>query len=50
MVFSNPHRLDRNSLGGRIMVYERNINSSNLVRLDQIFENFESLFIKLELS
>ena len=48
--FSNPYRLDRNSHVGGILVYLRDNIPSNLVKLDQKFENFESSFIELELS
>ena len=48
--FSNPYRLDRNSHGGRILVYVRNNIPSNLVKLDQNFANFEGFFIEFELS
>ena len=48
--FSNPYRLDRNSHDGGILVYVRDNIPSNLVKLDQKFENFESFFIELELS
>ena len=48
--FSNPYRLDRNSHGGGILVYVRDNIRSNLVKLDQKFENFEGFFIELELS
>ena len=48
--FSNPYRLDRNSQGGRILVYVRNNIPSNLVKLDQKFGNFEGFFIEFELS
>ena len=44
--FSNPYRLDRNSYGGRILVYVRDNIPSNLVKLDQKFENFEGSFIE----
>ena len=39
--FSNPYRLDQNSHGGRILVYVRDNIPSNLLRLDQNFENIE---------
>ena len=42
--FSNPYRLI-----GEILVYVNNI-PSNLIKLDQKFENFEGFFIELELS
>ena len=45
--FSNSFRLDRNSHGGGILVYVRDNIPSNLVKLDQKFENFESFFIEL---
>ena len=45
-----PYRLDRNSHGGGILVYLRDNMPSNLVKLGQKFENFESFFIELELS
>ena len=45
--FSNPYRLDRNSHGGGILVYVRDNIPSNLVKLDQKFENFEGFFIEL---
>ena len=48
--FSNPYRLDRNSHGGGILVYVRDNIPSNLVKLDQKFQNFEGFFIELELS
>ena len=48
--FSNPYRLDKNSHGGGILVYVRNNIPSNLVKLDQKFENFEDFFIELEFS
>ena len=48
--FSNRYRLDRNSHGGRILVYVRNNIPSNLVKLDQKFGNFEGFFIEFELS
>ena len=43
-------RFDKNSHGGGILVYVRDTISSNLVKLDQKFENFEGFFIELELS
>ena len=49
MDFSNPYRLDRNSHGGGIKVYIRDNIPSNLIKLEQKFENFESFFIELEL-
>ena len=48
--FSKPYRLDTNSHGGGILVYVRDNIPSNLVKLDQKFENFEGFFIELELS
>ena len=48
--FSNPYRLDRNCHGGGILVYVRHNILSNLVKLDQNFDNFEGFFIELELS
>ena len=48
--FSNPYRLDRNCHGGGILVYVRDNIPSNLVKLDQNFENFEGFFIELEMS
>ena len=48
--FSNPYRLDRNPHGGGILDYVRDNIPSNLVELDQKFENFEGFFIELELS
>ena len=48
--FPNPYRLDINSHGGGILVYVRDDIPSNLVNLDQKLENFEGLFIELELS
>ena len=45
--FWNPYRLDRNSHGGGILVYVRDNIPSNLVKLDQKFENFEGFFIEL---
>ena len=46
---SNPYTLDRNSYGSGILLYVRDNIPSNLVNLDQKFENFESFFIELEL-
>ena len=37
--FSNPYRLDRNCHGGGILVYVRDNIPSNLVKLDQNFDN-----------
>ena len=48
--FSNPYRLDRNCHGGGIVAYVRDNIPSNLVKLDQNFDNFEGFFIELELS
>ena len=48
--FSNSYRLDRNSHGGGILVYVRDNNPSDLVKLGQKLENFEGFFIELELS
>ena len=48
--FSNPYRLDRNCHDGEILVYVRDNIPSNLVKLDQNFENFEGFLIELELS
>ena len=48
--FSNPYRLDRNSHGGGILVCLRQDIPSNLVKLEQKFENVEGFFIELELS
>ena len=48
--FSNSYRLDRNSHAGETLVYVRNNIPSNLVKLDQKFENFEGFIIKFELS
>ena len=48
--FSNPCRWDWNSHGGGILVYLRDNIPSNLVKLDQKFENFEDFFVELELS
>ena len=48
--FSNPYRLDRNCHGGGILVYVKDNIPSNLVKLDQNFDNFEGFFIELELS
>ena len=48
--FSNPYRLERNCHGGGILVYLRDNIPSNLVKLDQNFDNFEGFFIELELS
>ena len=48
--FSNPYRLDRNSHGGGTLVYVRDSIPSNLVKLDQKFENVKGFFIELELS
>ena len=47
--FSNPCRLNRNSHGGGILVQVRNNIPSDLVKLDQKFENFDGFFIELEL-
>ena len=47
---SNPYRLNRNSHDGGILVYARDNVLSNLVKLDQNFENFEGFFIELEFS
>ena len=48
--FPNPYRSDRNSHGGGILVYIRDNILSNLEKLEQKFENFEGVFIELELS
>ena len=48
--FPNPCRLDRNFHSGGILVYVRDNMPSNLVKLDQKFENFEGFFTELELS
>ena len=48
--FSNPCTWDWNSHGGGILVYLRGNIPSNLVKLDQKFENFEDFFVELELS
>ena len=40
------YRLDRNSYGGGILVYIRDNIPSNLVKLDQRFENFEGFFVE----
>ena len=48
--YSNPYRLDRNCHGGGILVYLRDNIPSNLVKLNQNFDNFEGFFIELELS
>ena len=48
--FSNPYRFDINSHAGRILVYVRNRIPSNLVKLNQKFENFEGFFIELKFS
>ena len=48
--FSNTNRLDRNSHGSGILVYVRDNIPSNLVKLDQKFENFKRFFIALVLS
>ena len=45
--FSNPYRLDRNSHGGGILIYVRDNIPSNLVKLDQKFENFDGFFIEM---
>ena len=45
--FSNSSTLDRNFHGGGILVYVTDNIPSNLVKLDQKFENFESFFIEL---
>ena len=45
----NPYRLDRYFHSGGILVYVRYNISSNVVKLDQKFENFEDFFIDLEL-
>ena len=39
--FSNPYRLDRNCHGRGILVYVRDNIPSNLVKLDQNFDNFD---------
>ena len=39
--FSIPYRLDRNSHGGRILVYGRDNIPSNLVKFVQKFQNLE---------
>ena len=45
--FSNPNRLDKNSHRGGILAYVIDqVWSSNLVKLDQKFENFEDFFIE----
>ena len=48
--FSNPYRLHRNSHSGGILVYVKDNIPSNLLNLDQKFENFEGFFIESELS
>ena len=48
--FSNSYELNRNSHGCGILVYVRNNIPSNLVKLNQKFENLEGFFIELELS
>ena len=48
--FSNPYRLEKYCHCGGILVYVRDNIPSNLVKLDQNFENFEGFFIELELS
>ena len=45
--FSYPYRLDKDSHGSGILVYLRDNIPSNLVKLDQKFENFEGFFIEL---
>ena len=45
----NPCRLDRNFHSDGILVYVRYNIPSNVVKLDQKFENFEDFFIDLEL-
>ena len=47
--FWNPYRWDRNSHGGGILVYVNDNIPSNLVKLDQKFENFEGFFTELGL-
>ena len=42
--FSNPCRLGKNSHGREILVYVRDNIPSNLVKLDQKFENFQDFF------
>ena len=39
--FSNPYRLDRKFRGGGVLVYLRNNIPSDLVKLDQKFENLK---------
>ena len=46
----NPYRLDRYTHGGGILVYVKENITSNLVKLDQKFENFEGFLIELKLS
>ena len=48
--FSNPYRLDRNCHGGGILVYVGDNIPSNLVKLDQNFDNLAGFFIELKLS
>ena len=48
--FSNPCRLKRNSHGGGILVQVKDNIPSDLVKLDQKFENFDGFFTELELS
>ena len=48
--FSNPCRLDRTCHGGGSLVNVRDNIPSNLVKLDQNFDNFEGFSIELELS
>ena len=49
MDFWNPYRLDRNSHGSGILVYVKDNIPSNLVKLDQKFENFEFYWIRIVL-
>ena len=46
----NPYRLDRYTHDGGILVYVKENITSNLVKLDQKFENFEGFLIELKLS
>ena len=41
--------MERNFSGGGILIYVRDNIPSNLVKLDQTFENLEGLFVELEL-
>ena len=47
---SNPSKLDSYSYGSGILFYVRDNIPSNIVKLNQKFENFEGFFIEFELS